>query len=126
MSFNRIRLSKNASNRLHLLKGKTGITPNILCRIGFCLSLRDPIVPKPQNYDEEGLEINRFTLTGEWDKFFIALLKERLLKDGLDLHKDLFPQLRAHMNRGAITLYDRVKNLEDFKDLLPSIEGVPA
>lgn len=120
MSFNRIRLSKNATNRLQLLKGKTGITPNILCRVGFCLSLRDPIIPKPYNYDEEGLEINRYTLTGEWDKFFIALLKERLLKDGLDINKDLFPQLRAHMNRGAITLYDRVKTLEDFKDLLPS------
>ncbi len=119
MSFNRIRLSRNATNRLSLLKGKTGITPNILCRIGFCLSLRDPIVPKPQNYDEEGQEINRYTLTGEWDKFFVALLKERLLKDGLDINKDLYPQLRAHMNRGAISLYDRVKTLEDFQELLP-------
>ncbi|MCW3996658.1 MAG: DndE family protein, partial [Candidatus Bathyarchaeota archaeon] len=56
---------------------------------------------------------------GEWDKFFIALMKERLLKDGLDVNNDLFPQLRAHMNRGAISLYDRVKSLDDFQDLLP-------
>jgi DNA sulfur modification protein DndE len=102
-----------------MLKGRTGLTPNILCRIGFCLSLRDPIVPKPENYDEEGQEINRYTLTGEWDKFFIALMKERLLKDGLNINSDLFPQLRAHMNRGAISLYDRVKTIEDFQDLLP-------
>ncbi|MGA3110459.1 MAG: DNA sulfur modification protein DndE [Candidatus Bathyarchaeia archaeon] len=119
MSFSRIKLSKSATQRLSMLKGRTGITPNILCRIGFCLSLRDPIVPKPENYDEEGQEINRYTLTGEWDKFFIALMKERLLKDGLDINSDLFPQLRAHMNRGAINLYDRVKMLEDFQDLLP-------
>jgi len=65
MSFNRIRLSKSATTRLSMLKGRTGLTPNILCRIGFCLSLRDPIVPKPENYDEEGQEINRYTLTGE-------------------------------------------------------------
>jgi len=103
-----------------MLKGRTGLTPNILCRIGFCLSLRDPIVPKPENYDEEGQEINRYTLTGEWDKFFIALMKERLLKDGLNINSDLFPQLRAHMNRGAISLYDRVKTIEDFQDLLPT------
>lgn len=119
MSFNRIKLSKSATARLSMLKGRTGITPNILCRIGFCLSLRDPIIPKPEKYDEEGQEINRYTLMGEWDKFFIALMKERLLKDGLDANIDLFPQLRAHMNRGAINLYDRVKNLEDFQDLIP-------
>jgi len=102
-----------------MLKGRTGLTPNILCRIGFSLSLRDPIVPKPENYDEDGQEINRYTLMGEWDKFFIALLKERLLKDGLDLKEDLFPQLRAHINRGAISLYDKVKTIEDFQELLP-------
>lgn len=122
MSFNRIRLSRSATNRLSLLKSRTGLTPNILCRIGFCLSLRDSIVPRPENYDEDGQEINRYTLTGEWDKFFVALLKERLLKDGLDINKNLFPQLRAHMNRGAISLYDKVKTLEDFQDLLPSEE----
>jgi DNA sulfur modification protein DndE len=107
-----------------MLKGKTGITPNILCRIGFCLSLNDPTVPKPQNYDENGLELNRFTLTGEYDKLFIALLKERLIKDGLDLKKDLFSQLRAHVNRGSVLLYDRVKKLEDFQDLLPKRESL--
>jgi DNA sulfur modification protein DndE len=119
VSFNRIRLSKSASNRLAILKGRTGITPNILCRIGFCVSLSDPTIPNPQNYDENGLELNRFTLTGEYDKFFIALLKERLIKDGFDIKKDLFPQLRAHVNRGSITLFDKVKKLEDFQDLLP-------
>lgn len=102
-----------------MLKGRTSLTPNILCRIGFCLSLSDPTVPKPENYDENGQEFNRYTLTGEWDKFFIALLKERLLKDGLDPKKDLLPQFRAHINRGAIVLSDKVKKLEDFQDLLP-------
>jgi DNA sulfur modification protein DndE len=122
MSFNRIRLSKSATTRLSMLKGRTGLTPNILCRVGFCLSLRDPIIPRPENYDENGQEINRYTLTGEWDKFFIALLKERLLKDGLDLKEDLFPQLRAHINRGAISLYDKVKTIEDFRELLPQTQ----
>ena len=120
MSFNRIRISKSASVRLSMLKGRTGLTPNILCRIGFCLSLGDPTIPKPENYDENGQEFNRYTLTGEWDKFFIALLKERLLKDGLDLKKDLLPQFRAHINRGAISLFDKVKKIEDFQELLPS------
>jgi DNA sulfur modification protein DndE len=120
MSFNRIRISKIATVRLSMLKGRTGLTPNILCRIGLCLSLGDPSIPDPQRFDENAQEFNRYTLTGEWDGFFIALLKERLLRDGLDLDKDLLPQFRAHLNRGAIALFDKVKDLGDFCDLLPS------
>jgi len=119
MSFNRIRISKSATVRLSMLKGRTGLTPNILCRIGLCLSLSDPSIPDPQRFDENGQEFNRYTLTGEWDTFFIALLKERLLKDGLDLDKNLLPQFRAHLNRGAITLFDKVKDLGDLDQLLP-------
>ncbi len=39
MKLTRLRVGEEASQRLSLLKGRTGLTPNILCRIGFCLSL---------------------------------------------------------------------------------------
>lgn len=120
MSFNKVRISKIASVRLSILKGRTGLTPNILCRIGFCLSLSEPSIPNPDDYDENGKEFNRYTLTGEWDKLFIALLKERLLSDGLDIKKDLIPQFKAHLNRGAIILFEKVKDLGDLYELLPS------
>jgi len=120
MSFNRIRISKPATVRLSMLKGRTGLTPNILCRIGLCLSLSDPSIPDPQRFDEEGQEFNRYTLPGEWAGFFMALLKERLLHDRLDLEKDPLPQFRAHLNRGAIALFDKVKDLSDLAELLPT------
>jgi DNA sulfur modification protein DndE len=103
-----------------MLKGRTGLTPNILCRIGLCLSLSDPSIPDPLVYDEGGQEFNRYTLTGEWDTFFIALIKERLLQDGLDVEQDLLPQFKAHLNRGAIELFDKVKGLADLVHLLPT------
>lgn len=106
-----------------MLKGRTGLTPNILCRIGLCLSLSDPAVPDPQGFDENGQEFNRYTLTGEWDTFFIALLKERLLRDNLDPEKDILIQFRAHLNRGAITLFDKVKDIGDLCELLPTEEA---
>ncbi|MEM2613005.1 MAG: DNA sulfur modification protein DndE [Nitrososphaerota archaeon] len=121
MSFNRVKISKVATVRLSILKGRTGLTPNILCRIGFCLSLSEPSIPNPDDYDENGQEFNRYTLTGEWDKLFIALLKERLINDGLDLKKDLIPQFKAHLNRGAILLFDKVKDLTDLYELLPNM-----
>ena len=119
MSFQRIRLSNGATYRLQMLKGKTGLTPNILCRIALCCSLNDPLIPDPADYDEEGQEINRYTLTGEWDTFFMALIRERCVEDGLDPEEDLLPQFRAHLNRGAYFVFSQVNDLSDFQNLLP-------
>ena len=118
MTFARVRISVNASIRLIQLKGRTGLTPNILSRIAICYSLNDPTIPNPEEYDEKGQEINRFTLTGEWDTFFIALVKERCIHDGLDPEKDLYDQLRAHLNRGVMGMFSRIKGLGDFNSLI--------
>ncbi len=109
-----------------MLKGRTGLTPNILCRLGFCLSLGEPGVPKPELYDEEGQEYNRYTLTGEWDALFIALLKERLAEDGMNPTLDLLPQFRAHLNRGVFSLFNRAKSLTDFYELIPTSSSASA
>ncbi len=118
MSFNRIKVSSEATNKLRVLKARTGLTPNILCRIGFAVSLNEPGSPN-QDSDENGQEFNRYTLTGEWDQLFIALLKEKLVRDGLNPTIDLVPQFRAHLNRGVSLLQTRVKSLGDLKDILP-------
>ena len=118
MSFYRIRISEKATFRLNQLKGKTGLTPNILCRIAICYSLNDPTIPNPAEYDERGQELNRYTLTGEWDTFFIALVKERCIQDGLDPEKDLFNQLRAHLNRGVFGIVPQITGLGDVHLLL--------
>ena len=118
MTFNRIRISEKATFRLNQLKGRTGLTPNILSRIAICYSLNDPTIPNPDEYDETGQEINRYTLTGEWDTFFTALIKERCIHDGLDPEKDLYHQMRAHLNRGVFGIFPQVKSLGDFHILL--------
>ncbi|MBP7508128.1 MAG: DNA sulfur modification protein DndE [Prolixibacteraceae bacterium] len=120
MTFQRVKLSKPATFRLQQLKGKTGLTPNILARIAVCYSLNEPKIPNPAEYDEEGQEINRYTLTGEWDSLFMALIRERCIEDGLDPENDLFPQFRAHMNRGVMSIFSRIKDLSDFRSLLPA------
>ena len=99
---------------------RTGLTPNILSRIAFCVSLGESGMPDPRLYDEEGQEFNRYTLTGEWDVLYISLLKERMLADGLDPSQDLVPYFRAHLNRGVMSLHTRVRGLADLVDLIPS------
>ena len=121
MTFNRVRVSKDATHRLKMLKGRTGLTPNLLCRIAFCDSLNDPRPPNPQQYDAEGQEFNRFTLLGEYDAVYMALLRERCLEDGLDYRDDETMRLAftAHVNRGVMSVFNKVKGLEELAAILP-------
>ncbi len=116
MRLNKLKLCKDASDRLKHLKAKTGLAPNILSRVGFCLSLSDQAIPNPASYAEDDREFNRYTLLGEWDELFTALLRQRLAKDGLG-DSDLEEQFRAHVNRGVIALFGLVKGTADLVDL---------
>lgn len=117
MKLTKLRLTKEASNRLRFVAGKTGLTPNLLCRIGFCLSLKEVPVPNPADYPEEDREFNRYTLLGEHDALFVGLLIERCREDGLNL-STLPDYFRAHMNRGVILLQQRVKGIADIAGLV--------
>ncbi len=119
MAFNRIYVGEDVDQRLRLLKARTGLTPNLLCRLGFCLSLAEQSIPDPQLYAEGQVrEFNRYTLTGQWDIFFFALLRERLVEDGLNPEADLEAYFKAHLSRGVLMLSQRLKSLEDLTDLV--------
>ena len=119
MALNRIYVGEEVDLRLRNLKARTGLTPNLLCRLGFCLSLAEPGIPDPRLYaDGQAREFNRYTLTGQWDPFFFALLRERLFQDGLDLEADLEAQFKAHLSRGVLLLYQRLKSLKDLADMV--------
>ena len=117
--WNRLRISDEFTYRLRSLKGRSGLTPNLICRIGFCLSLAETRVPDPDRYNENGQEFNRSTLLGHWDDLYEALLRERLAADRLDLDAEFLPQLRAHMNRGVGMACDRIRDLSDVLALVP-------
>jgi DNA sulfur modification protein DndE len=119
MPLNRIYVSEEVDQRLRNLKSRTGLTPNLLCRLGFCLSLSEPGIPDSELYSGDQVrEFNRYTLTGQWDLFFFSLLRERLAQDGMDLEADLESQFKAHLSRGIMLLYQRLKNLTDLTDLV--------
>lgn len=111
----RLRFCDEADQRLKHLKARTGLSANLLCRVGFSLSLAEPNIPDPARYPEDSpREIERGTLTGRYDPLFAALLRQRCLRDGLPTQGDPFiAQFRAHMNRGVLLLYQRVKSLPD-------------
>ncbi len=107
-------MSDEASQKLKLLAGKTGLTPNLLLRVGFCISLREPEYLNPEVYPEDGTELNRYTLTGEFDAGYLLLLREWMIRHGLALDNEaLVSFFRAHLNRGATLVARRIKSATD-------------
>lgn len=122
LTLQRIPFAVSIDNKMRQLKSKTGITPNILARYGFALSLEetgDP--PDPFGYEEAGRDINRNTLLGQHDEIFIALLRTWLSNNGLleSCDQKRFDELFvAHMNRGFELLSARMRNLSGLQNLI--------
>jgi DNA sulfur modification protein DndE len=117
--FNRVRLDSSVTNRLQMLQQNTGMTPNYLARVGLCYSLGEPRPPNPEEYNTEGKAINRFTLLGEHDALYMALVRKRMLNEERDPDEELYDYFLAHLNRGVDTLSGRVTDLTDFEELIP-------
>jgi DNA sulfur modification protein DndE len=118
LQLKRLRFCREADTWLRVMKSRTEITPNLLCRLGFCMSLEEPGVPDPNKYAEDSdREINRYTLLGEFDAVFVSLLRQRLIKDGIR-DELLDEQFSAHMNRGVLLLQGRLKDLSEIEGLV--------
>jgi DNA sulfur modification protein DndE len=70
----RIRVSERATARLKFLKSKTGLTPNILCRLAFVLSARELRKVSQVSSKLAGQEFNAPTLFGEHQRAYELLL----------------------------------------------------
>jgi DNA sulfur modification protein DndE len=114
----RLTFSKEADNWLRVLKSRTGITPNLLCRIGFCVSLETQGALDSHKYPEDSeREINRYTLLGEYEGVLLALLRQRIARDGIEA-TSLDDMFRVHMNRGVVILAGRLKGLDELHSLV--------
>ncbi len=118
MQFNRYRFSIRSQNLFSQLKHRTGLGINVLARYALCLSLKDPSMPNPDEFDEKGMEILPGVLFGEHENIYMALMLDRLHKDKLDPELFLHKMTRAHLNRGASALFPRIHDLSDFNDII--------
>lgn len=114
----RIRLSQTSTKKLQFFKSRTGITPNVACRLALGVSLAESNVPSLELYsDESGQEINRYTLFGEYElvleSIFLMWCYENKIKE-----KDKNRYFLAHINRGVELLTNRVKGLENLVQLM--------
>ena len=84
MKFERIKLSTRSQQLLAGMKKKTGLTPNILARFAFCMSIKEKSIPNPDEFNQGGSELSPAVLFGEHEQMYHTLMINRLDNDKLD------------------------------------------
>lgn len=80
----RLRISTQASARLKYLKSRTGLTPNVLSRFAFVLSIREMRRVTWDRRTLGGLEFNASTLFGEHLELYDLILARYVSLTGDD------------------------------------------
>jgi DNA sulfur modification protein DndE len=100
-----------------MLKARTGLTPNIICRLGLCLSLDEPGQPLSDSSEISQREINRYTLLGEYDLLFVTLLSVRH-PEAVNDPEALARLFVEHIHRGITLLANRLKAPASISELV--------
>jgi DNA sulfur modification protein DndE len=107
----RLRISKLATDNLKVLKSRTGLTPNIICRMALLLSLEEGAGGGRRMTEDLGSEFNAPTLFGEFAFLFEALLRQ--VHGQLDV-KDCTSIIVSHIDNGI----ERLRKSRSLGDLL--------
>jgi DNA sulfur modification protein DndE len=120
MAIEHIRLSQQAKDQLIKLKRVTGIEHwNVLCRWALCLSLAEQSVPPQSKIPaDSNVEMSWKVFGGRYADLYLALTRERCVRDGLGADPDtVAQQFRLHLHRGISYLAGN-KDLRKIDDLV--------
>jgi len=114
----RLKTSKKTKEIFEEVGKSTNLKPFALSKIAVALSLKDETsIDEYKNDDTNGLELQRATVTGEFDSIFKSLIEVNLNRNITD--DEYYPYyMKLHMDRGAELLQNQYKysggNLEKF------------
>lgn len=110
----KIKTSKKTMEYFEEIGASTGYAPFVLSKMSISMSLKSGKPLKEQDFhsDTYGLELNRQTITGEWDDLFKALI-EMFEKQHINDDDYFQKYLKAHLDRGAKILYAEYKYMGD-------------
>lgn len=120
MALEHIRLSQQAKDQLIKLKRVTGIEHwNVLCRWALCASLAEPSIPPTSKIpSDSNVEMSWKVFGGRYADIYLALIKERCVRDGFGSDPDaIAQQFRLHLHRGISYLAGN-KDLRKIDDLI--------
>lgn len=103
MTIEHIKLSQQAKDQLVKLKRYTGIEHwNVLCRWALCVSLAEESIPPASKIPaDSNVEMSWKVFGGRYSDLYLALIKERCVRDGFGTDPDtVAQQFRLHLHRG--------------------------
>lgn len=111
----KIRTSKRTEDIFEKIGASINYAPFILAKLAISMSLKSkkPLESADYKTDSQGLELNRQTITGEWDILYKCLVE---LSEGHSIDDDEYFQkyLKAHLDRGAKMIYSEFQYNGDF------------
>lgn len=114
----RLKTSKKTKEIFEEIGKSSNLKPFALSKIAVSLSLKSSTpIDEFESNDTNGLELQRATVTGEFDAIFKALIEVNLKRNIND--DEYYPYyMKLHMDRGAELLLNQYKysggNLEKF------------
>ena len=121
----KLRTSKETMGIFEQMSASIHLQPYALCKLAIALSVRQSPETLSFSNDNDGLELNRQTITGEYDDLFKMLIIQNLNKPLSD--EEYFPKyLKAHIDRGAKLLLSEYKysNTNFYEYLLEMDKGI--
>ena len=111
----KIRTSKRTMMLFEEISASTNYAPFILSKLAISMSMKSGVPLNENDFktDSFGLELNRQTITGEWDELYKGLIE---VFEGKHLSDEEYFQkyLKAHLDRGAKLLHAEFKYSGDF------------
>lgn len=114
----RLKTSRKTKEIFEELGKSSNLKPFALSKIAVSMSLNEPTsIEKYENIDTNGLELQRSTVTGEFDSIYKALIEVKLGRHITD--DEYYPHfMKLHIDRGTELLFNKYKysggNLEKF------------
>ena len=106
----KIRTSKKTEELFQLIEASENLQPYVLSKLAISLSLKsnENLTDEDFKTDNNGLELNRQTITGEYDELYKCLV---IMKEKKHIDDDEYFQkyIKAHLDRGAKILYSEFR-----------------
>ena len=123
IKIDQLRTSTTVKNSLTRIKSITSIQNwNVLCRWGFCLSIKQLSLPRTVDEKLDGIEMDYGTFVGKNENIYTQLLINNLRHHNIEVNKEnLAKYLYAHVNRGVNIIY--TNKLKDISGLMALINS---
>lgn len=122
----KIKTSKKTMQLFEEMTASTNYATFILSKLSISLSIKSGVALEDADFktDTYGLELNRQTITSEWDQLYKCLIEideNRYIEDDEYFQK----YIKAHLDRGAKMLHSEFKYNKDFlMSLLDDKKGI--